>query len=211
MGNQNNCDSSTRTTVTPNTNDIKINVDIRDFDGAFKGKCVIHSRYAKEQKMRQILKEITKHLNHTYYPIKYKINIESESFTGYTNEAYITDLENKSITEYDINEIKNRGLIIHVRVPTYYHRVSNVLITCPEMKRLGSEDAMKCSVYCEMKENSNHCAENLYHLDQYTHLTDEYGAKTECRHKDECNAYKRLENGGNALNDKCHMKMYRHP
>eukprot|EP01083_Nonionella_stella_P241584 843514_1 len=79
------------------------------------------------------------------------------------------------------------------------------------MRRLGTTDPMKCTIYHGMKEGYKYCAENLYHLDQFTHLADEYAAKTECRYNDECKAYKRLENGGNALKDKCHMKMYRHP
>eukprot|EP01083_Nonionella_stella_P079969 219520_1 len=119
-------------------------------------------------------------------------------------------IENKSITKYDRNEIKTKGLRVRVGVK-YNHQVSNALISCPEMKRLDTTNPMKCSVYRGMKESYKYCAANLYHLEQYTHFTDEYGAKTECHHKDECKAYKRLENSGNALNDNCHMKMFRHP
>eukprot|EP01083_Nonionella_stella_P008478 24467_1 len=187
---------------------ILINVDI---DGHIKDTLVIHSLYAKDQKMKQILNKITNHLNQKYDPVKYEIYcIKSESYSTGKRKINITDLENESITEYGINEIKNKGLSVKVRVK-YIHKVSNTTISCPEMKRLQSHDAMKCTVYREMKDSYKYCAENLYHLEQYTHFTDEYGAKTICKYKDQCKSYKRLENGGNALKDKCHMKMYRHP
>eukprot|EP01083_Nonionella_stella_P196870 724126_1 len=174
-------------------NTIKINVEIK---GDVEDKFVIHSVYGKEQKMRQILNQITNYLNAKYDPVKYEIRWVDSGFTGHIYSDDITDLENKSITAYDRNEIKTKGLRVNVKV-RYNHKVRNVSITCPEMKRLGTTDPMKCPVYRGMKERYKYCAANLYHLDQYTHLTDEYGAKTECRHKDECKAYKRLENGGN--------------
>eukprot|EP01083_Nonionella_stella_P190582 705780_1 len=192
MGNGN---SSGPNTTTSKSNTIPINVKIV---GAVKDKFVIHSVYGKEQKMKQILNQITNYLNAKYDPVQYEIDyIDSPSFTGFESH---TSIYNKSITEYDRNEIKTKGLRVCVGVK-YNHKVRNVSITCPEMKRLGTTDPTKCSVYRGMKESYKYCAANLYHLDQYTHLTDEYGAKTECRHKDECRAYKRLENGGNALND----------
>eukprot|EP01083_Nonionella_stella_P312185 1115776_1 len=193
MGNRN---SSGSNTTTSKSNNIPINVEI---DGDVEDKLVIHSVYGKEQKMQQIFNKITNHLNKKHDPVKYEIDWIKSGFTGTIYS--ITDLQNKSITAYDRNEIKTKGLRVRVKV-RYNHKVRNVSITCPEMKRLGTTDPMKCSVYRGMKESYKYCAANLYHLDQYTHLTDEYGAKTECRHKDECKAYKRLENGGNALNDK---------
>eukprot|EP01083_Nonionella_stella_P312186 1115779_1 len=175
MGNRN---SSGSNTTTSKSNNIPINVEI---DGDVEDKLVIHSVYGKEQKMKQILNQITNYLNTKYDPVKYEISyIDYESFTGSKSP---TSIENKSITAYDRNEIKTKGLRVRVKV-RYNHKVRNVSITCPEMKRLGTTDPMKCSVYRGMKESYKYCAANLYHLDQYTHLTDEYGAKTECRHKD---------------------------
>eukprot|EP01083_Nonionella_stella_P259121 885046_1 len=189
-----NIDNSDSNTTTPMNNTMPINVKI---DGDVEDKFVIHSVYGKEQKLKQIFNKITNHLNKKHDPVKYEIDcIKCESFTGYGS---LTGDANKFITEYDRNDIKNKGLSVRVGV-NYNHQVRNVSISCPEMKRLGTADPMKCSVYREMKESYKYCAANLSHSDQYTHLTDEYGAKTECRYKDECKAYKRLENGGNALN-----------
>eukprot|EP01083_Nonionella_stella_P126005 381180_1 len=188
MGNRNSSKS--------NSNPIAINVEIV---GHVEDKFVIHSVYGKEHKMQQILNKITNYLNKKYDPVKYEIYCtQSESFTGC---EFPTSIENKSITEYGKNEIKTKGLRVYVKV-TYNHQVRNVSISCPEMKRLGTTDPMKCSIYRGMKESYKYCAGNLYHLDQFTHFTDEYGAKTECRYKNECKAYKRLENGGNELKDK---------
>eukprot|EP01083_Nonionella_stella_P049218 131251_1 len=169
MGNGN---SSGPNTTTSKSNTIPINVKIV---GDVKDKFVIHSMYGKELKMTQILNQITNYLNTKYDPVKYEIPyIRSESFTGFESP---TSIENKSITEYDRNEIKTKGLSVNVEVSKYNHQVRNVVITCPEMKRLGTADPMKCSVYCGMKESYKYCAANLYHLDEYTHLTDEYGSK----------------------------------
>eukprot|EP01083_Nonionella_stella_P045835 122866_1 len=208
MGTDNSCDS--KTTI-PNSNGIQITVHIEANIGLSKYehiKLVIHSEYEKEQKMKHIFHKITNHVNEKYDPVKYEIDwIFRESFTG---RGEVSEFENQSITEYDINEIQNKGLKVIILVK-YNHEVCNVLISCPEMKRLGTVDAMKCSVYRGMKESYKYSAENLYHLEQYTHFTDEYGAKTECSYKDECKAYRRLQDGGNALKDKCHREIYRHP
>eukprot|EP01083_Nonionella_stella_P049217 131250_1 len=157
-----------------NSSDSKLTINV-EIIGDVNDKFVIHLVYGKEQKMEQILNKITNYLNTKYDHVKYEINaIKSESFTGF---ALPTTLENKSITEYDRNEIKTKGLSVNVEVSKYNHQVRNVVITCPEMKRLGTADPMKCSVYCGMKESYKYCAANLYHLDEYTHLTDEYGSK----------------------------------
>eukprot|EP01083_Nonionella_stella_P224721 799656_1 len=158
-----NADSSGPNTATSKSNTITIDVEI---GGHVKDKLVIHLVYGKEQKMKQILNKITNYLNRKYDPVKYEIYwMDSESFTG---SGRPTSIDNKSITEYDRNEIKNTGLRVQVKVPKYNHQVCNVSISCPEMKRLGTADPMKCSVYREMKESYKYCAANLSHSDQYT-------------------------------------------
>eukprot|EP01083_Nonionella_stella_P259119 885044_1 len=164
MGNGNSSGSNT-TTLKRNT----ISIDVKII-GDVEDKFVIHSVYGKEQKLKQIFNKITNHLNKKHDPVKYEIDcIKCESFTGYGS---LTGDANKFITEYDRNDIKNKGLSVRVTV-RYHHEVSNVLISCPEMKRLGTADAMKCSVYRGMKESYKYCAANLYHLERYTHFTDE--------------------------------------
>eukprot|EP01083_Nonionella_stella_P199071 730278_1 len=125
MGNGNSSDPNT---TASKSNTIPINVEI---DGNVKDKFVIHSVYGKEQEMKQILNQITNYLNAKYDPVKYEINyINSGSFTGWNRP---TSIENKSITAYDRNEIKTKGLSVYVEVK-YNHKVRNVSITstCPE-------------------------------------------------------------------------------
>eukprot|EP01083_Nonionella_stella_P314570 1133802_1 len=93
MGNRN---SSGSNTTTSKSNTIPINVEI---DGDVKDKFVIHSVYGKEQKMTQILNQITNYVNAKYDPVKYEIYCtNSESFTGWT---LTTSIVNKSITAND--------------------------------------------------------------------------------------------------------------
>eukprot|EP01083_Nonionella_stella_P297574 1010443_1 len=158
--------------------------------------------------MGEILKKIRNNFNQKYDCVEYQIDyVASGSFTGYCG---ISALYGKFLREYDRNEIKTKGLIVCLN-PLYHHKVRDVLISCPEMKQLRSNDVMKCSVYRAMKERYEYSLQNLYHMEQYAHFPDEYAAKPVCKYEDDCKAHTRLENGGNALKDKCHMKIYRHP
>eukprot|EP01083_Nonionella_stella_P183575 663865_1 len=99
-----NADSSGPNTATSKSNTITIDVEI---GGHVRDKLVIHSVYGKQQKMKQILNQITNYLHTKYDPVKYEIYYtNSESFTGIESP---TSIENKSITEYDRNEIKTKG------------------------------------------------------------------------------------------------------
>eukprot|EP01083_Nonionella_stella_P091648 256301_1 len=118
MGNRN---SSGSNTTAPKSNTIAINVET---DGDVEDKFVIHSVYGKEQKMQQIFNKITNYVNAKYDPVKYEIGWINSGFTGHIYSDDITDLENKSITEYDIKEIKNKGLSVNVKV-RYNHKVRN--------------------------------------------------------------------------------------
>eukprot|EP01084_Bolivina_argentea_P136040 239626_1 len=84
-------------------------------------------------------------------------------------------------------------------------------IDCPNI--WYSKQAEKCKVYQAMKEKYQFSQENLDHLNQYKHFKNEYEEKPACKHGDECKSYIRCESGQdeNRLDDKCHMKLYRHP
>ena len=72
-------------------------------------------------------------------------------------------------------------------------------------------DPLKCPIYKSMKINYNFTEKNLNHLFEFNHFRDEYNEKDICRYGQKCYAFIRLENGGNRLDDRCHMKLYRHP
>eukprot|EP01083_Nonionella_stella_P066706 175890_1 len=188
---------------------IQINVLTK---GCVKDKLTIDSVYSKEQKMKEILNKITTDLSQKYTPMKYTIyRIDSDSFTGSVqgNENIVL-LQKKSITDYDRSEVKKKGLIVSL-VGHYTHKVDEVTIECPEMIHKKTNDVTQCSIYSAMVQDYQYNPQSLYHLEQYTHFVDEYHGKMLCRHKDQCKAYKRLEHGGNAIADQCHIKLYRHP
>ena len=64
-----------------------------------------------------------------------------------------------------------------------------------------------------MVNESQFTYENLHHMNKYKHYKNEYKEKEECADKDECKIFIRCEQGQdeNNINDKCHMKIYRHP
>eukprot|EP01084_Bolivina_argentea_P110531 197327_1 len=97
------------------SNAISINVEIGGVED--KLRLVIKSEYGKEQKMNQIFGKITGHLNKKYVVKnlkKYEIDVIHSGFTGAVED--ITELENKSLTEYDVNEIKTKGLSVEVSI-----------------------------------------------------------------------------------------------
>eukprot|EP01084_Bolivina_argentea_P019684 36604_1 len=74
-----------------------------------------------------------------------------------------------------------------------------------------SKDPLKCPIYYATKQQYQFDKQHLNHLNEFNHFLNEYEEKPSCKYSDDCNAYKRMENGGNRMDDKCHMKIYRHP
>eukprot|EP01084_Bolivina_argentea_P252193 423250_1 len=93
----------------------------------------------------------------------------------------------------------------------YKHLVTSVPITCPHMMKINTKNPLQCPLYYGMKENYEWNQENLNHVDNFTHFKDEYTEKPECKYKDQCYGYLRLDKGGHLLSDRCHMKLFRHP
>ena len=93
----------------------------------------------------------------------------------------------------------------------YHHKVSNQEINCPNMTKLKSNNPLHCNIYYNMKEKYEYNTENLQHLIQFRHHSNQYKDKPVCKYKDECKAYIRCEHGQdqNKINDQCHMYIYR--
>eukprot|EP01083_Nonionella_stella_P080936 222649_1 len=201
---------------------IAINVETDGNDARVKGHLVIEAVYDKQQKMQQILNEIMNRLHQKYYPTQYEYNW-IKGFTGEVSmnnwankscvrsDADFVNLGNKSITEYDIDEIQKKGLYVYVIIKEHVQQIDNVSITCPEMDEINTFDPQKCKIYVQVTEKCQYSAGHLRHLNEFTHFVDEYTEKPVCGDHDSCKAYKRLENGGNKIEDQCHMKIYRHP
>eukprot|EP01084_Bolivina_argentea_P093818 168677_1 len=62
-----------------------------------------------------------------------------------------------------------------------------------------------------MRINYELSEENLKHLHEFVHYSNEYNDKPKCKYGQQCRAYLRLQNDGNRLDDRCHTKLYNHP
>eukprot|EP01084_Bolivina_argentea_P274010 466892_1 len=149
--------------------------------------------------MEYIFSEIIQYLNKKYKPLQLNIN----KMYNDCDEIH----SNKSIIFYQKQSLITHGLTVLV-ILQYIHQIIFDDISCPYM---NSYNPLKCPIYYSMKEKYILTKENLYHLNKYTHFRDECIEKQECKYSNECNAYVRMENGGYNINDKCHMKLYRHP
>eukprot|EP01084_Bolivina_argentea_P188668 324719_1 len=105
------------------------------------------------------------------------------------------------------------GFIIVTEVCKYKINTNTMhsKITCPEMRQKNTNNPLKCSVYYDMKMNYQWIQRNLDHLDEYTHFKSTK-EKPECKHKNECFAFRRLQNNSEiAFDDLCHAKLHCHP
>eukprot|EP00485_Elphidium_margaritaceum_P010764 CAMPEP_0202687930 /NCGR_PEP_ID=MMETSP1385-20130828/3479_1 /ASSEMBLY_ACC=CAM_ASM_000861 /TAXON_ID=933848 /ORGANISM="Elphidium margaritaceum" /LENGTH=469 /DNA_ID=CAMNT_0049342791 /DNA_START=33 /DNA_END=1442 /DNA_ORIENTATION=+ len=168
-----------------------------------EGQRVVHALYAKNEKLRDVLHAIKK----ASHPLSVEIwRIKPESFTGSfdkpeDDDAFLDTL----ITKYDKKRIVQQGLKVELRT-LHRHQIKGAAITCPEMLK-----GKTCPIYAATKQKYAYTPDNLKHLEQYTHFGDKVGDKPLCKYGDECNAFKRMENGGNQVNDRCHFKLYLHP
>eukprot|EP01084_Bolivina_argentea_P154062 268585_1 len=200
--------STSNAKVTKDIHNIPINININseDFDNE---KFVIWASYTKDEKIQNILNCIQK----KYYPTNCNIKVDKikyRSFTGYVDSWDMTDIKNKSLTDYKKNDIINKGLDVGVEVKRE-HKVHGLKITCKFMTDLKSSDPLKCPIYFGMKEKYEWNDKNLAHLNAWNHFEDEFSSKPKCKYFDKCKAYIRLENGNNKINDLCHIKIFRHP
>eukprot|EP01083_Nonionella_stella_P051332 136252_1 len=219
---------------TPNAQSIKdkngiidINIEVigeRDshrYDDEFNCEFIVQALYLPTENMRNIFQEITTFLSHKHYPRKVDIfdvgyeplqNGLCESFTGKVtgNRQYQT-VAKTPITFYPKNDILKKGLKIRVFLPKYEHKIKESDITCPEMIKMKTSDPQRCPVYHRMKEKYEWNKHNLHHLNEYDHFTNIIDEKQPCKYADACKAFIRLENGGNKIDDRCHLKLYRHP
>eukprot|EP01083_Nonionella_stella_P133551 406029_1 len=135
---------------------------------------------------------------------KFQINwLGDKSFT----RQYVL---NEPITKYNRKEIITKGLLIQMKV-YYEHKICNEFISCPMMKTSESENPSKCPIYSAMQKECQLNQENLDHLDEHSHFKNEYEQKPECKQGQQCKPFIRLENGGNGIADRCHLKLFRHP
>eukprot|EP01084_Bolivina_argentea_P075899 137543_1 len=199
------------TTLELPTIEIKINATDHTFHDRFNCNFVVIASYSQSETIKTIVDTINVFLQKLYSPVKVTaVKIDgSNSFIDKTVHLSDEDL-NQSIVNYNQDIITWKGLCISVKV-RYEHNVSSVKITCPEMISKESKNPLHCSIYHAMKDEYKWSEQNLTHLDKYTHFINEYEEKPDCKYKDDCKSYIRLEKGDNNSNDMCHMKLFKHP
>eukprot|EP01084_Bolivina_argentea_P029093 54009_1 len=202
-------------------NVVKFTVEMYDPLGIERyGKCIVAASYSDSETVNHIMDKINKYLNDKYNPTIFKIN-KIEGKKSFTKETIFPGIliefeETLTITQYDKNNIIEKGLYFQVE-PHHIHKpkVNDIIsnYTCENMQKLKSDDALHCPIYYSMKEEQEYTEENLNHVNEFTHFTDAYSEKPECKFGDECKSLKQLENTNVVieLNDKCHLKLFRHP
>eukprot|EP01084_Bolivina_argentea_P047126 86821_1 len=178
--------------------------------------------------IENIFSKIIKYINKKYYPQKYFISkINCNSFLYTKNDINISigdrDWNNISIRSFSRKSIAEQGLSIEINIAKYKHKVTNNDITCKyitmHQKNISSNDNdekkivdhLQCPIYKAMKIDYDFSEDNLNHLHEFSHFRDEYVDKVRCRHGQTCRAFIRLRDGGNRLDDRCHVKLYNHP
>ena len=99
---------------------------------------------------------------------------------------------NAQITFYPKYDIQSKGLSLVIDHDVYTHNIS---ITQPMCKNMKNQYQL-CLIYAEMRYQDEFSETSLNHLYECQHPDD-----TECKYGDECHSYKRLEAGGNDLNE----------
>eukprot|EP01084_Bolivina_argentea_P285381 489370_1 len=78
---------------------------------------------------------------------------------------------------------------------------------CPLMKQNDDEKVASCPVYDRLKKYQ-YSQQDLEHMQTYSHCKLKY---IECKYGAGCKAYKRLVEGGNRVDDRCHLAIFAHP
>ena len=107
-------------------------------------------------------------------------------------------------------QLSKKGIEVQVASVRYIVQPDCVEITCKWMNDANSSEAEYCPTYCSMKYYGEHTQEQLDHMEWCNHFRS-LEHKPSCRDKDLCKHFSNVEQGGNALVDRCHLKLYRHP
>eukprot|EP01084_Bolivina_argentea_P098620 177219_1 len=160
--------------------------DEKEYSTDFQISVPYHEHY--KYKIKDMVDDIIDYTQRKYYPMKFCINeINNMSFIGKDTNKYITD--------YKKQDIRSKGLFISVNISDN---------RCIHMK---NENDL-CEIYIKMRDKNIYSEEGFKHLLEYNHF--EYMQKPECKSGEDCESYQRLLSGGNELEHRCHIKIYRH-
>eukprot|EP01084_Bolivina_argentea_P009661 18028_1 len=154
--------------------------------------------------IKVLIADIMQYIHQKHIPFKFiATKIKSNSFIGH--ELNYNDYEwsnsKANIIDYDIKIIKQKGMHLEIDIDIYQHEIISNDNMCPKM----SDDNGLCPIYAQMRYQDIFNEKCLNHLYEYQH------PDTTCKFGDECDAFKRLTEGGNQLKDRCHALIYKHP
>eukprot|EP01084_Bolivina_argentea_P216957 368448_1 len=158
--------------------------------------------------VNEIMQKINDH--EKLYPAHFtfeSINL-SKSKCIYSFDSKLTH----QISSICTNDMSNNTWNINVKLKPFEHKIASP-ITCKSMLNNSNNNMnpFNCLIYKKMISGEDFSNSNLYHLMEFNHFEDEYTQKPKCKFDGKCISYMRLENGGNDINDLCHVKLYRHP
>ena len=141
-----------------------------------------------------------------YHDKKYQFvpfEIRASSFIG--QQIHYADYDWNhtfaTITDYPQDVIEKFGIELDIDLEKYQHKPMTFDAKCEKMR----DDNNLCPIYAKMRYQDLFSEQDLNHLYEYGHDT------TDCKFGDECYAFKRVEQGGNKLADRCHVMIYKHP
>eukprot|EP01084_Bolivina_argentea_P282502 483583_1 len=175
--------------------DVEISAKHWTLDDILINRCTIGLAHSEFDTVKAIGNTVVNFLN-SKYCIKFKV-------------VCINGIGKKELSK--LSHVIKKKVSVEV-FGQFQHNIISKSIDCPYMsKSTTNNNPINCPIYKAMKEKYQLTQVNLNHLTQFTHLLDEYGQKPSCKYTIDCNAYKRLENGGNRIDDRCHVKLFRHP
>eukprot|EP01084_Bolivina_argentea_P085363 154268_1 len=167
----------------------------------------------KIQTLLCVAVHLSKDMDQNEYSPDKENEIMNRSFVGIPT----VDTLNKNLTDFPVDDVVEKGIYIAVDI-VYHHKVQGVEITCPHMlKNDGLDDSEQktndktpnCPIYKSLQ-NHYYVEDYLDHLYEFNHFKVS-NHQQKCRYFEKCKAYQRLSNGETRLDDRCHVKLYRHP
>eukprot|EP01084_Bolivina_argentea_P240468 403982_1 len=159
----------------------------------------ITSRYS----LGKLITDIITNLEAKHKPLRFEpIKIMSNSFMNHDIDynEFTNTYSAISITDHKIDLVEKRGICLKIDIAIYEHKILNDSI-CKDVKN----GKCLCTIYNQVAYDNIYTEKHLDHLCEYTHIY------TECKFGDQCDAFKRLQQGGNSLKDRCHVTLFTHP
>eukprot|EP01084_Bolivina_argentea_P296275 510235_1 len=155
--------------------------------------------------IQSMMDNIIQRINDKHKPLQFiPIKIKHESFIDKDiiyDECGCTDFV-AHVTDYQHHIIKQNGLHLEIDLKQYEHKINSVQKLCDN---IGANNGL-CPIYAKMRYQYIFTEKLLNHFYDCNHPDI-----SPCRYGDACHAFKRLENGGNLLNDRCHVMIFTHP